>query len=189
MFARTAKFDMVVRNDPISPVSPTVNQFLFADVGVEANGMVLSVLSALSRQGIDPWEEAKQLSNIPKKKAVRRLAQTIEDMPGSLWPMSAATAIAARLVVLLPAHELKESCSISNEPGDGTTTRLLEQGRQKGSWRLFYALALLGAVMIGFTLTIVARPPARLQAKTMEHQATSSAASPSITFPHVAKSS
>jgi hypothetical protein len=189
MIARAAKFDMVVRNDPISPMTPTINQFLFADVGVEANGMVLSVLSALSRQGIDPWEEAKQLSNIPKKKAVRRLAQTIEDMPGSLWPTPAATAIAARLVVLLPAHEPKGSGSISNEPGDGTTARLSEQGRQKNSWCLFYVLAALGAVATGLTLASVARQTAPLQAETVQHQATPSAAPGPSPFGHFAERS
>ena len=35
-----------------------LNDFLFASVGDEQNGMPLSVLSALTRLGVDPWEEA-----------------------------------------------------------------------------------------------------------------------------------
>jgi hypothetical protein len=189
MLARAGKFNMVVVNEPTSPMPPTVNRFLFADIGVEANGMVLSVLSALSRQGIDPWDEAKQLSSIPKKEAVRRLARTIEDIPGSLWPKSAATAIAARLVVLLPTHEPKASDSISKEPGDGTTARLLERGRQKNSWCLFYVLATLGAVAIAITLIVVPRHAAPMQAETAEHQATPSAASQASTSRHLAERS
>jgi hypothetical protein len=32
--------------------------FLFASIGEESNGMALSVISALARLGIDPWQEA-----------------------------------------------------------------------------------------------------------------------------------
>ena len=35
-----------------------LNDFLFASVGDEQNGMPLSVISALTRLGVDPWEEA-----------------------------------------------------------------------------------------------------------------------------------
>ena len=35
-----------------------LNQFLFADIGTEANGTTLSVLSVFARRGADPWTEA-----------------------------------------------------------------------------------------------------------------------------------
>jgi hypothetical protein len=35
-----------------------LNDFLFANVGIEARGMTLSVILALARQGLDPWREA-----------------------------------------------------------------------------------------------------------------------------------
>jgi hypothetical protein len=34
----------------------SLDGFLFADVGVEANGMMLTVLSTLARRGMDPWQ-------------------------------------------------------------------------------------------------------------------------------------
>jgi hypothetical protein len=37
------------------------NDFLFAPIGEQANGMQLSVLSALARMNVDPWEEAARL--------------------------------------------------------------------------------------------------------------------------------
>ena len=48
-----------VDSSPLA-LSPTAryNDFLFATVCEEANGMQLSVLSALARLNLDPWEEA-----------------------------------------------------------------------------------------------------------------------------------
>jgi hypothetical protein len=78
---------------------------LFADVGVESNGMTLSVLSALARLGHDPWQQAGQLAVLPKAAAVDTLAKIIAAVPSSPWPPQDANAIAARLVTLLPKHQ------------------------------------------------------------------------------------
>ena len=44
--------------------------FLFESLGVEDNGMDLSVLSALARAGVDPWAEAKRLAGLPRQTAI-----------------------------------------------------------------------------------------------------------------------
>ena len=36
--------------------------FLFAPIGEDANGMLLSVISVLGRLNIDPWQEASEIS-------------------------------------------------------------------------------------------------------------------------------
>jgi hypothetical protein len=41
-------------------------EFLFASVCEDANGMRLSVISALARTNVDPWEEASRLAAMPK---------------------------------------------------------------------------------------------------------------------------
>jgi hypothetical protein len=81
-----------------------LNQFLFADIGTEANGMTLSVLSVFARQGTDPWTEADRLAILPKAAAADSLARMIAAMPRSLWPLPDALAIAVRLTGLLPAR-------------------------------------------------------------------------------------
>lgn len=81
----------------------SLNGFLFADVGVEANGMTLSVLSTLARRGMDPWQEAERLAKLPRMDAVDGLAQIIAATPASRWSLPDARAIASRLVALLPA--------------------------------------------------------------------------------------
>lgn len=76
--------------------------FLFASIGEEANGMTLSVLSALSRLEFDPWDEAVRLSQLPKDRAVAALAQSIACLPRGVWQLSDTGDIAIRLVALLP---------------------------------------------------------------------------------------
>ena len=79
-----------------------LNEFLFAPVGTEANGMTLSVVSVFARLGNDPWLEAGRLARLPKLEATESLARIIANMPASVWPLQSATAIAVRLVALLP---------------------------------------------------------------------------------------
>jgi hypothetical protein len=45
-----------------------LNGFLFADIGIERSGMPLSVISALARQGFDPWQEAGRLARLPRQR-------------------------------------------------------------------------------------------------------------------------
>lgn len=78
------------------------NDFLFAPICEESNGMRLSVLSALARMDVDPWEEAARLAAMPKAIAERTLVSTLDLVLGRSWNLSEAEVIAARLVRLLP---------------------------------------------------------------------------------------
>ena len=64
--------------------------------------MLLSVLSALARLDIDPWQEAAKLSGLPGGAAAQRLASLIAALPGDLSAYPDPTAVAARLIALLP---------------------------------------------------------------------------------------
>lgn len=90
-----------------------LNQFLFADVGTEASGMTLSVVSVFARQGNDPWREAGRLADLPKAEATDSLARTIAGMPKSLWNLADAAVIAARLTGLLPQRPARSVESIA----------------------------------------------------------------------------
>ena len=78
------------------------DDFLFAPVGEQSNGMPLSVISALTRLDFDPWEKAGQLSKLTAKDASQALAALIARLPGGRWEIADASAIATRLVALLP---------------------------------------------------------------------------------------
>ena len=88
--------------DASSLLRSELDEFLFAPVGEESNGMTLSVFSALARLGIDPWAEAARLANMLGPAAMHALSQTISGMPGDCWRSVDAPRIAARLVRLLP---------------------------------------------------------------------------------------
>ena len=80
------------------------NDFLFAAVGEEKVGLPLTVLTALARLGVDPWQEAARLSNLPRETAAKAFALTIAKLPEGDWKASDSDAIAARLVNWLPGR-------------------------------------------------------------------------------------
>ena len=83
------------------------NAFLFAAVGEEKIGMPLTVLTALTRLGIDPWQEAARLADLSKEAALRTLAATIAKLPEGDWKAADSEAIAARLLSWLPGRSTK----------------------------------------------------------------------------------
>jgi hypothetical protein len=82
-----------------------LNDFLFASVGEEQNGVTLSVVSALTRLGLDPWEQAARLTPLPKARAAEALATLIARLPIRRTLSSDDLAISQRLVELLPGQK------------------------------------------------------------------------------------
>jgi len=78
------------------------DRFLYASVGDDNNGMPLTVLSALARMDVDPWEEASKLTQLPQESAVTQLACLLGALrnapPASVDPVR----VAAPLIALLP---------------------------------------------------------------------------------------
>ena len=87
------------------PLLPDLDKFLFAAVGDEIDGIPLSMISALTRLGLDPWQEAGRLSSLSSREAVEQLARLIAEIPGIFRPLGEAREIADRLVALLPKHD------------------------------------------------------------------------------------
>ncbi|HZL59045.1 MAG TPA: hypothetical protein VFC38_05045 [Stellaceae bacterium] len=65
----------------VSLLGSEFDDFLYAPVGEDGNGMRLSVLSALARLDVDPWQEAAKLARLPGKTAIERLASLIAALP------------------------------------------------------------------------------------------------------------
>jgi hypothetical protein len=95
-----------------SGLTSTYNHFLFAPICEEANGMQLSVLSALARMDV-AWGEAPRLAAMPKASADNVLVSTLDRVFGK-------KIIATPLVRLLP------------QPGEGVTMAPLQDCK---SWR------------------------------------------------------
>src|SRR5271166_1763212 len=79
-----------------------LNDFLFASVGDQQNGMPLNVVSALTQLDVDPWEEAARLAALPKSLAAEALEPMIARLPIFRRQQSDDLAISQRLVELLP---------------------------------------------------------------------------------------
>jgi hypothetical protein len=78
------------------------NGFLYASIGDEGEEPPLSVFSALTRLGLDPWQEAARLSTLPKAVASQALAATIARLPTGARDAAGAEGVAARLIEFLP---------------------------------------------------------------------------------------
>jgi hypothetical protein len=100
------------RTQPMRPNSsraagllPAAGDFLSAEVGVQSNGMPLSVISMLSRQEFDVLDEVRYLSTLTREDAVARLTAIIQDAEVDLPNKGAASARASELISLLPDFE------------------------------------------------------------------------------------
>ena len=92
----------MTHSSSVSYLGSEFDDFLFAAIGEDKNGMLLSVLSALARLDIDPWQEAAQLAGLPGGTATQRLASLIEALPERPSAHPDPATIAARLIALLP---------------------------------------------------------------------------------------
>jgi hypothetical protein len=81
-----------------------LEDFLFATIGDEQNGMLLSVNSALARSGVDPWAEAEILARLPADTATQKLARLVAALPDGPAARPDSGTVAARLIALLPRH-------------------------------------------------------------------------------------
>jgi hypothetical protein len=135
----------VVTMTPAASVSffrSEFGDFLYAPIGDERNGMTLSLLSALARLNMDPWEEAARLSQLPRRTAAQKLASLIARLPPGAWTQADCCTIANRLIELLP------------HPG-GCDASSAEEGR--GSRRINLSAApILIAVALGLAALLIA---------------------------------
>ncbi len=78
------------------------DKFLCAPIGEDRNGTTLSVLSALARLDVDPWQEAASLARMPREAATERLTALIAALTHEPTADIPAKTIAADLIALLP---------------------------------------------------------------------------------------
>jgi hypothetical protein len=97
---------------PFLRLQPQFDKFLFATVGDEIDGLPLSVISALTRFGLDPWQEAGRLSSMSDREAVEQLAGLIAELPGGSRRRDEARKIAGGLIDLLPTRDANRSIQI-----------------------------------------------------------------------------
>jgi hypothetical protein len=110
------------RTGSMFPLGSEFDDFLLAPIGDDNNGMLLSVLSALARLDVDPWEEAAELARLPGDAATRKLAALIAALPAGPSARPDSATIAARLIPLLPRQVDREVASRPTSPSVATIT-------------------------------------------------------------------
>jgi hypothetical protein len=99
MWEKSQKFE---RDSSVAQFRSEFDEFLYAPVDEGSNGTFLSVLSALARLDVDPWQEAESLAQMSRENATQRLASLIASLPGGLLTHLEPRPIAARLIARLP---------------------------------------------------------------------------------------
>lgn len=132
------------------------NPFLFAAVGEERNGATLTVQSALTRLGYDPWREAARLSGLPRDTAAGALAVTIAMLPEGDWKASESEVIAARLVNWLPAPASEATPAVeagrSEDKKVKRTKRIKRIATMKPGFAAVLAWSVLAAALLFFAM-------------------------------------
>jgi len=81
--------------------------------------MLLSVLSALARLNLDPWDEAARLARLPRATAPSYLTTLIAALPEGPAAPTDPEALAERLIALLPRRLASKGLSPATESVSG----------------------------------------------------------------------
>jgi hypothetical protein len=114
----------MIHSASLPNLAPELDGFLLAPVGDDKNGMLLSVLSALARLDVDPWQEATDLSQLPRSTAIERMTSLIAALPAGPTLHHEPGTIAARLIALLPGHTASTVPSRGGLTGSGSVTNM-----------------------------------------------------------------
>jgi hypothetical protein len=122
------------------------NDFLFAPIGEDSNGMLVSVLSGLARLDIDPWQEAAQLARSTTEAGTQRLASLIGALRDTESAYPDPATIAARLIGLLPKR-------------DPSSHRLTGTSNGVGPARPWWVYAIMMSFVLGTQFFVASQKP------------------------------
>jgi hypothetical protein len=125
----------------VSALPSEFDGFLFAPIGEDGHGMLLSVLSALARLDVDPWQEAATLAQLPKNTATERLASLIATLPDGSLARPDPRTIAGRLIALLP-----------RQSGSHAPSREASSGVEAATKTKAVAYVICYAILVAFVL-------------------------------------
>ncbi len=147
-----------------SRLTTKFDEFLFAPIGEDGNGAPLSVVSALARLNVDPWQEAAELARLPGEAAARRLTALLADLPDGVVARSELGTIVVRLLALL----LRQA----NPPGVAPSMTVIGV-TVKRSWIVAIYAAVMICIITAQFLSIIFQSPARPQDAAVPSRASS----------------
>ncbi len=132
----------------VSYLTPQFDDFLFAQIDEDSEATPLSVLSVLARLGVDPWEEAAKLAQLPRLSAAERLVAFIAATPGAPSSYLNAKTVCDRLIDLLPS------------PAGVAVPPPRQRGGLKSKKSRFVIWPIVIAVLLAIQLIAITRQPA-----------------------------
>jgi hypothetical protein len=108
--------------------------FLYAPICQDQEGMTLSVLSAIARQDVDPWTEAARLSQLPKETATKQITDLLDGLPRRTLACLDRVEVAARLSALLPRNSESNVSGMLQSPAAARQNPTV----LAFNWRFFY---------------------------------------------------
>jgi len=129
--------------DRLHPDGPELEPFLYATVGEDRNGSRVTVLSALARLGLDPWNEAAELAALGRDAARTRLGLLLArffDVPALRADHGA---VARELTQLLP-EKMSRSGAAATTGGPAKNSGVL--------WAGLAVLMVLGQALFAYVM-------------------------------------
>lgn len=136
----------------VSLLGPEFDDFLFAPIGEEKNGMLLRVVSALARLDLDPWQEAANLARLPRPAATERLTEFIVALSGGPTTDLNSEKVAAGLIARLPLQPTSNAPPTEHPGGFGIPASIHPH--------LFFYLALVLIFLLNI-LAFAGSPPSK----------------------------
>jgi hypothetical protein len=121
-----------------NPHPPEFGQFLYASVGEDRNGSVVTVLSTLAWLGLDPWKETADLVALGRDAARSRLGKLLAGFPDVPTLESAHGRVAQELSQLVP-----DGPTPGTLKRDASTVVVDRQGTSGAIWAVLAVVLLL----------------------------------------------
>jgi hypothetical protein len=93
---------IIIRSSPQPLLESTYNAFLYTAVGEDKHGAPLTVLTALARQNVDPWDAAANLAKLPNDTATHNLQSLLAGLFGQTATTAEQSKVVSQLMALLP---------------------------------------------------------------------------------------
>lgn len=132
-----------------APLRTDLEDFLFAPIADDANGMPLTMISALARSGVDPWAEAADLAVLSRESATQKLILLLAGVPNGPTPGADTASAASRLVTLL--HPAAKPRAASG--GTARSPTAMEAPPLRSRLAIYSLLAVIFALVSYFAMT------------------------------------
>ncbi len=113
----------------LHPDGSDYDGFLYAFVGEDRNGSMVTVLSTLARLGLDPWKEASELAGVSEGAALTRLDALLAKFSDVPALSGEHETISRKLISLLPGrtarHVPSQAGTLSSGAGFGSGLAIL----------------------------------------------------------------